>query len=82
VKPIHRSDGVVLRSIAERLAAPPSLTELLALSADLVSIAGVVGRLQKRHGRPRNGDPVTTARYHITDYPAPHNLRRHPRDTR
>jgi hypothetical protein len=38
---------------------------LLALSADLVAIAGVVKRLQKRLGRPRNGDPVTTARYHI-----------------
>ena len=59
---------MVLRSIAERLAGPAEPDELLALSADLVAIAGVVGRLQKRLGRPRNGDPMTTAPYHIADY--------------
>jgi hypothetical protein len=36
---------------------------LLALSADFVAIAGVVGRFQKRLGRPRTGNPVMTARY-------------------
>jgi len=35
---------MVLRSIAERLAGPAEPDELLALSADLVAIAGVVGR--------------------------------------
>ena len=35
-------DGVVLRSIAERLASPAEPDELLALSADLFAIAGVV----------------------------------------
>ena len=37
-----RVDGVVLRTIAERLAGDADPDELLALSADLVAIAGVV----------------------------------------
>jgi hypothetical protein len=37
-----RVDGVVLRTIAERLAGDTEPEELLALSADLVAIAGVV----------------------------------------
>jgi hypothetical protein len=37
-----RVDGVVLRTIAERLAGDADPDELLALSADLVAIADVV----------------------------------------